>query len=73
VEAVALISCVSMSHHKNKQLVFRATSPTLILFEIVTGDETLCFQYDLEATDKVSNGNSQHLHDPRKLACQNHR
>jgi hypothetical protein len=47
-----------------------------ILFEIrkiITGDEAWCLQYDPEANDEVHNQNSQHLQNPRKLACQNHK
>jgi len=31
------------------------------------------FNMPPKANNKVFNGNSQHPHDPRKLACQNHK
>jgi hypothetical protein len=38
------------------------------LSKIITVDETLCFQYHPESNDKACNENTQHPHDPRKLA-----
>jgi hypothetical protein len=46
MEVVALIRCVSVYHHKDEQLVFRATNQHQILCDVITGNETWCFQYD---------------------------
>jgi hypothetical protein len=41
--------------------------------EIVTGDETWCFNMIPKVNNKVSNGNSRHPYDPKKLGCRNHK
>jgi hypothetical protein len=43
-----------------------------MLCEIISGDDTWCFQYALESK-QVCNENSQHTHDPRKLARRSHK